>query len=102
MNALRLHRIIGHNGILAGRHFFFAQLLFLQIGNLAAHIREHEEIGVFGLTGERLCAQIRQFDMFVFLVNNEVKWIGSNMHVLVLLLHIELLRLLQAHFYTRF
>ena len=39
--------------------------------------------------------------MFVFLINNEIERIGSNMHVLVLLLHIELLRLLQAHFYTR-
>ena len=38
----------------------------------------------------------------MLLIDNEIKFIGSDVHILLVLLEIELLGLLQTHFYTRF
>ena len=72
-----------------------------QFRHLASHIRQDEEVRVIGRAGQGINTLVRQLDGFVLLVDDEIEFVGSDMHVLLVLLQVELFGLLQPHFDTR-
>ena len=103
MYALRLNAVVGQDIILALLLFFGSQTcLTFQLCHFGTYVRQHEEIGVIGRTGEGIDTLVGQLDGLVLLVNNEIELVGRDMHVLLVLLEVELLGLLEAHLDTGF
>ena len=103
VHALGLDAVIGKNIVflllfLVGRQ----ACLVLKFRHLGAHIGQHEEVGVIGRTGQGIDTFVGQLDGLVLLVDDEVEFVGRDMHVLLVLLEVELLGLLHTHLDTRF
>ena len=103
MNALRFDAVIGKDIVLTLLFFFGRQALhILEFRHFGTYVRQHEEIGVIGCTGEGINTLVGQLDGLILLINNEIEFVGSDVHILLVLLEIELFGLLQAHFDTGF
>ncbi len=102
MHALRLDAVVGHYVVLTLLFLLGGQGgVVLHLGNLATHIGQDEELRVLGGTRQGINTLVGQFDSLVFLVDDEIEFVGGDVHVLLVLLHIELFGLLQAHLDTR-
>ena len=73
----------------------------LQLRHLASHVGQNEEIGVVGRAGEGINTLVGQLDRLVLLVNDEIEFVGRDMHILLVLLEVELLCFLEPHFDSR-
>ena len=100
--ALGLHRIVGEDIVLL-RLFLIGRKAFrvLEFRHLRTHIRKDEEIRVIGGARQRIDTFVGQLDGLVLLVNDEIEFVRSDMHILLILLEIELLRFLQTHLDAR-
>ncbi len=99
---LGLDAVVRHDVVLALLFLFRCQRgVVFHLCHLATHIGQHEELRIFRRPRQGIDTLIRQFDRLVLLVDNEIEFIGGNMHILLILLQVEFLRLLQTHFDTR-
>ena len=76
--------------------------LYLYLRHLASDIGQDEEIRVVGSAGQGVDTFVGEVDGLVLLVDDEIELVGGDVHVLLVLLEVELLGLLQAHFDARF
>ena len=100
---LGFDRIVGVDIVFALLTLFRCETgLMLEFRHLGTYVRQDEEMRIVGRTGEGIDTFIGQFDGLVLLVDDEIEFIRRDMHVLLILLEVELLGLLHAHFDTRF
>ena len=99
--AFGLHAVVSQNLIFLLAFLFVAQSCLLHFSHFATHIWEYEELGIFHVACERINTLVGEFDSLMFLINHEIELVGSDMHMLLVFLHIELFGLLQAYFHTR-
>ena len=100
MHTLRLHTIVCQNFIFLLAFFLITQACSLQFCYLATHIWKHKELRIFHIARQGIYTFVRKFNSLMLLINHKVEFIGCYMHMLLILLHIELFCLLQAHFHT--
>ncbi len=100
MDTLTLDGEILHKLVLLGELLLVGHVGFLDGGHFGAHFGEDEELRVVGSGGEGVDTLVGEFYGVVFLVDDEEEGVGCYMHVLVVLLHIEVLCLLHLCFYA--
>ena len=101
MHTLALDGEILHHGILLLLLLKRRQILLLDLGNLAAHIRKHEEIRIARRPRQELEALIRQIDAMLLLIDDEIQRIRHHRHLLLIVLHVEVFGLLHDDLDTR-
>ena len=101
MHAVRLDRVVAHNLVLFLRLLGLAQRLFLQLGDLRAHIRQDIVLRVVRARGEEIDAAVGQVNRVELLVNDKQQLVVYDVHVLALFLQVEILGLLQKRLHAR-
>ena len=98
---------VGGDGIIVIDFLFTSQFLsgievfFLQIRNFSTHIRHDEHFRLVSILTDKVDTFVHNIDGVELFLNHKVKLIIDNVHVAVLILHIEGFRALQHLLHAR-
>ena len=91
MYTFGLDGIVGHQFIFLGQALLVRQTGFVfQFGKLCGDVRQYEEGRIFRVTGDQVHTFICQVYTVQLFFDDEVQRVGSFVHTLVVLLHVDL------------
>ena len=91
MHALALQGEILHQGILLLLLFSKGKPALFDGGDLASHVREHEEVGIGNITGHEVGTLVGHRNRILLFLDDEIEGVGDHMHLPLVVLHIEIL-----------
>ena len=95
VDAVALDGEVAVDFLFFGGFFLGGEVLVLEFGDHAADVGELVEIAVLAEAGEEVHALVGEFDAALLLVDGEVEVVVDDVHVFVLLLHVEILGALE-------
>ena len=95
MNSFSLDGVICYELVFCRLLFLGGNVLPVYLRNLGSYIRKHEELRIAYQGGNVLVAFVGHLNRLLLLIDDEIQRIGDNMHLLVLVLHVEVVGLLQ-------
>ena len=101
MHSFRLQRIVRQQGGLLSLFFLGSDVLLLQLGYLIADIGKDEELLVGDTGGDKVVALVGHLHASVLLLYDKIQVIGNQVHLTVVVLHVEILGLLQELLHAR-
>ena len=100
VNTVALYGEIVVDFLFLGSHFLWRKISMLEFGNLASNVRQLVELWVLAHASQLVHTFVGEFAGALLLVDDEIELVVDNVHILVLLLHVEILRVLQQSFHT--
>ena len=101
MHSLRLQGIIRKQGGLLSLFLLGSEVLLLQLGYLISDIGKDEELLVGYTGGYKVVALVSHLHTPILLLYDKIKVISNQMHLAVVVLHVEILGLLQELLHAR-
>ena len=97
MYALRLDRVVVDNLVLAINLLLECEVALLQLGNLATDVWQYEEAILLEVLREYVVALICKLHRVQLLVDYEIQLVGNLVHTTVVILHKDILNLLELN-----
>ena len=96
VHTLALERVVLHQRVLLLLLLLCGKLrVLLDLGDLAADVRKHEEIRIGHSVGEKVMSLVGHVHRMLLLADHEIKLVGDDVHLPLVVLHIVVLGLLQ-------
>ena len=96
VHTLALERVVLHQRVLLLLLLLGGKLrVLLDLGDLAADVRKHEEIRIGHSVSEKVMSLVGHVHRMLLLADHEIKLVGDDVHLPLVVLHIVVLGLLQ-------
>ena len=103
VDTLALQGVVLHKGILLLLLLLGGEFrVLLDLGNLASNVRKHEEIRVGDSIGEQVVPLVGHVHGMLLLADHEIQFVGDDVHLALIVLHIVVLGLLHQLLHTLF